>query len=69
LSLNISETDNSLSLDLALAVRTHFRLSPIGADKIINKIRNSVAAWRDVAEQLAISKSEQDQMSPAFVTG
>ncbi len=68
LSLNISETDNSLSLDLALSVTAHFRLSSIAANKIITKVLDSVAAWRNVADRLAIPKSEQAQMSPAFVT-
>jgi serine/threonine-protein kinase HipA len=68
LSLNISENDNSLSVDLAMEVRPFFRLSEKAANNIINEIQASVTGWRDIARRLGISNDEQEQMSPAFET-
>ena len=69
LSLNISETDNSLSLDLALEVKAYFRLSDDAADNTIKSIQESVSGWRSVASGLGITKAEQDLMSQAFTSG
>jgi len=66
LNLNISETDNSLSFDLALEVAHHFRLDPDEADKSLNVVKAAVAGWRDVASSHDISRSEQDAITPAF---
>jgi len=66
LNLNISETDNSLSFDLALEVAHHFRFDPDEAAKSLKVIRNAVAGWRDVASSSGISRAEQDAMELAF---
>ena len=66
LSLNISETDNSLNLDLAMDVVKYFRVSEIRANEIIKTIKESVKNWRAVAKKYKISKNEQDLMSNAF---
>jgi len=66
LSLNISETDNALDLDLALEVAQYFYLDKVQAIKIISKIKKSVGHWKEVAKKYRISKSEQEAMSPAF---
>ncbi len=66
LSLNISETDNSLSLDLAMEVAEYFRLNEKQATKIIRKIKQEVANWRIIAKKYGLSKAEQVRMSNAF---
>ncbi len=66
LSLNISESDNSLSLDLALEVSEYFRLKRSSAEQHITQITQSVRNWNSVAKSRGISKSERDRMSVAF---
>lgn len=67
LTLNISETDNSLSLDLAREVAESFRLNKKQAEKIIDEIIKGVSQWRTVATTLQISREEQETMSGAFI--
>lgn len=67
LSLNISEKDNSLDLELALSVAVYFRVEKKQAKKIIDKVKNTVSEWRNVAKKVGISKAEQDRMSNAFI--
>jgi serine/threonine-protein kinase HipA len=66
LKLNISETDNSLNLDLAMEVSGYFRLTEQQSTEIIVVVKNSIQNWRDVAAKYKIPKSEQDRMSNAF---
>jgi len=66
LSLNISEIDNALSFELALEVAPHFRLSPKTAEAHLQEIRHVVRTWRDHANNLRISRQEQETMAPAF---
>lgn len=66
LSLNISEDDNSLSLDLAFEVAEFFRVDANRANAIIEHIRKEVQNWRIIATRIGISRLEQDLMSGAF---
>lgn len=66
LSLNISDVDNSLSLDLALEVAGYFRLGNEDAKSIVDEVIDAVTKWRDVAGDLGISRGEQEAMAPAF---
>ncbi|MCE2733101.1 MAG: type II toxin-antitoxin system HipA family toxin [Flammeovirgaceae bacterium] len=66
LSLNISETDNALDLDLARDVAPYFRVSAKKAEQIINGIKKAVSNWKDVATKQGISKREQEMMAHAF---
>ena len=66
LSLNISENDNALDLNLALSVAPYFRLDEKKANTIIEQIKNSVSNWRSVATDIGISRQEQDIMKSAF---
>lgn len=66
LSLNINDTDNSLSLDLAIDVCSYFRLAIADAKQIINEISSVVNGWKKLANEYKISKSEQERMSEAF---
>ncbi len=66
LSLNISETDNSLSEDLAMDAAKYFRVNDKRAEEIIKKIKRSVSNWRETAKKHNISRSSQDRMANAF---
>lgn len=66
LHLNISETDNSLDLDLALSVAEYFRIKNTSSKKIIKQVKKAVSQWREVANKTGISRSEQDFMKKAF---
>lgn len=66
LSLNISLDDNALDTDLALEVAGYFRLEKKGANKIIERITESVSSWREVSARYKISKAEQERMAEAF---
>jgi len=66
LSLNISDTDNSLAYDLALEVSEYFRLKKDKAEEIINDIKSKVSEWKTVADKYGISKREQTMMERAF---
>lgn len=67
LSLNISEKDNSLDLELALSVLEYFRIDEQKAKAIIENVKISVSNWRSIAEGFGITKAEQDRMSNAFI--
>ena len=67
LSLNISDIDNSLDLDLAIDVAEYFRLNKKEADQIIKQVQNSVTGWSELATKYKISKAEQKAMSAAFM--
>jgi serine/threonine-protein kinase HipA len=66
LSLNISEKDNSLDLELALSVAEYFRVDEQKGKVIIDQVKSSVSNWRSVASEIGISRAEQDRMSKAF---
>jgi serine/threonine-protein kinase HipA len=68
LKLNISESDNSLDLDLAMEVAGYFRLDDQRASQIIDRVKKAVKGWKVLAEKYKISKFEQDLMSNAFWT-
>jgi len=66
MSLNISETDNALSFDLALEVAPFFRLKPATANAILKQVTTAVGEWRNHARILGISRSEQEVMAHTF---
>jgi len=68
LRLNISENDNFLDLKLAIDVAKYFRLSPKRSKQIISEVTGSVKNWKKVAEEIGISKIEQEIMNKAFYT-
>ncbi len=69
LSLNISETENALSFDLALEVASYFRLSKPSTETILQEIRDAVCTWKIQATKLGIPRAEQEIMAPAFAVG
>lgn len=66
LTLNISLTDNSLDLELAMEVRSFFRLTDKRASEIIERVKREVRNWKRIAENVGISRQEQEMMSLAF---
>lgn len=67
LSLNVSETDNSISIDLALESAKYYELSNDGAIEISNSILSTVKEnWEKLAVTYGISRNEIEYMRPAF---
>ncbi len=46
LSLNITDTENSLDFEFAMEVAPFFRISATEAKKILNKVGSTVGKWR-----------------------
>lgn len=67
LSLNVSEEDNSLSIDLAVEVAEQFIIpkkeATALADEIVITVRDN---WRKIAEKNGLSKSSIEYMKSAF---
>jgi serine/threonine-protein kinase HipA len=66
LKLNISENDNSLDFDLALSTSGYFGVDGVKANEIVNQTKKVVSNWKQLATKYGISRSEQDDISPAF---
>ncbi len=66
LKLNISEDDNALDLELAMSVHEYFRLDKTEAEAILQKVKDSVKRWREVASRYGLSKANQEIKAPAF---
>lgn len=66
LKLNISETDNTQDLDLALSVASVFRVKKKRAQDLITEIVGVVKEWRSVATHHGLSRTAQDRMRRAF---
>jgi Uncharacterized protein related to capsule biosynthesis enzymes len=67
LTLNISEDDNSLDLQLALSVIRYFRIPQTEAEEIIGQVKTAVSNWKKIAEEIGISRREQEYMGNAFI--
>ena len=66
LSLNITEADNALDMDLAREVAPFFGVLEKDAEAIIGEVCDEVSGWRRVATKLGISREEQEMMAGAF---
>lgn len=66
LALNISETDNSLDLELVRSMAPFFRVTVKTADDVITRTKAVVKQWRKIAAGLGLSARARDQMAPAF---
>lgn len=67
LSLNVSETDNSISIDLALESAKYYELSNDEAIEISNSILSTVKEnWEELANKYGINRNEIEYMRPAF---
>ena len=67
LSLNVSEEDNSLSINLVVEVAEQFMISKKEAATLANEILFTVRDnWRKIAEKNGLSKSSIEYMKSAF---
>ncbi len=66
LALNIDMDDNALDYDLAKSVGIYFRLSEKEMDTILNEVLAVVKDWKAVANNIGISRKEQQLMESAF---
>jgi serine/threonine-protein kinase HipA len=66
LTLNISETDNSLDTDLAIAVAHLFRVNNKKAKIIVAKTKAVTKDWNKLAKYYHINRSEIELMAQAF---
>ncbi|MBL7479531.1 HipA domain-containing protein [Legionella bononiensis] len=66
LKLNISESDNTQSLELVKSVAPYFRVYKNIADVLLTEMLMIIKNWRKIASQLGISQSEQKSMASAF---
>src|SRR5690606_320317 len=66
LHLNINDQDNRLDYTLAFEVIDFFRLSDKEAEEIFMEVIAAVSQWRNLANQLGISRAEQETMKSAF---
>ncbi len=64
LALDIDEADNALDLELVRSVAPYFRVRR--PDEIIERLQTGVAAWREIATEVGIARSEQELMASAF---
>ncbi len=68
LTLNIDETDNALDFGLALRTAPYYGINAQEAVSLVERCKMICSSWRSRAAKLGISRSEQDEMEPAFRT-
>ena len=66
LLLNISETDNTMDLNLAREVASQFRLSNTRSEKVISDVLKAVSLWSKTADKYKIPRNEKERMEDAF---
>jgi serine/threonine-protein kinase HipA len=66
LALSIDMDNNALDLALALSVGQFFRLSEEQMHEIVLEVLKVVGDWEDLANEIGISKKEQQIMIKAF---
>ena len=66
LKLNVSESDNSQSLELSYSVALLFRLKALRAKQISRSVIEAVSGWRELATSVGIPNSQQEGMRNAF---
>ena len=66
LKLNISESENEQSLELALEAAPLYRVGAARARQIAAEVVKAVKTWRTLALSLKITAQERDRMEPAF---
>jgi serine/threonine-protein kinase HipA len=66
LALNIDTENNALDFDLAKSIGEYFHLSPHQMEQIINEVSSAIGNWKQIANEIGISKAEIELMTPAF---
>ena len=67
LTLNISEHDNQMNLDLARGVAAPFRVGEERREEIIALVLKAVGEWKEVAAMKKIPRREMDRMADSFL--
>ena len=66
LALNIDTDNNELDFDLAKSVGEYFRLNNNQMEEIIQEVIKATSKWKTMANEIGISRSEQEVMEKAF---
>jgi serine/threonine-protein kinase HipA len=66
LALNIDTDNNELDFDLAKSVGEYFRLNNNQMEVIIQEVLEVTTKWKTMANEIGISRSEQELMEKAF---
>ena len=66
LALNIDTDNNALDFDLAKSVGEYFRLNKNQMEVIIQEVLEVTTKWKTIANEIGISRSEQELMEKAF---
>jgi len=66
LSINIDTDNNALDFELAKSVGEYFRLNKLQMETIIKEVLQSTSNWRILANELGITRAEQELMISAF---
>jgi serine/threonine-protein kinase HipA len=66
LALNIDTHNSALDFELAKTVGEYFQLREAEMNTIITEIETAVSGWKNVAQEIGISRVEQELMSGAF---
>jgi serine/threonine-protein kinase HipA len=66
LAVNIDTHNNALDFELAKSVGEYFQLREAEMNTIITEIKTAVSGWKNVAQEIGISRVEQELMSGAF---
>ncbi|GLO64063.1 toxin HipA [Vibrio sp. MACH09] len=66
LHLNIDDMSNALEVELAFEVAEYFQLGAQEAERIYQKMVNSVSKWEELAKQAGIDKGERDLLRDCF---
>jgi serine/threonine-protein kinase HipA len=66
LRLNVSESDNSQSFELAYSVAALYRVKARRATQIAREVIDAAVSWRVAASSVGIPKAEQERMRSAF---
>ena len=66
LALNIDTHNNALDFELAKSVGEYFQLSDAEMNTIITEVKTAVSGWKNVAQEIGITRAEQELMSAAF---
>ena len=66
LAINIDTENNTLDYHLAFSVGEYFQLLPHEMEKILKEVLKAVKSWKKIANDIGISRAEQEIMSSAF---
>ena len=66
LALNIDTHNNALDFELAKSVGEYFQLSDAEMNTIITEVKTAVSGWKNIAQEIGISRAEQELMSAAY---